>query len=58
MLVSCALRLRRQGGDLCFVKVHQDVLAYLQTTRINRILRIFDSTDEAVNELVFTRLYV
>ena len=58
MLLSCTLRLRRQGGDICFVKVHQDVLAYLQTTRINRILRIYETTDEAVNELVFTRLYV
>jgi anti-anti-sigma factor len=58
MLLSCAMKLRRMGGELCFVKVHPEVRSLFNSEGINTTLPVFDNTDEALNKLVFTHLYV
>ena len=58
MLLSCVMRLRRAGGDLCFAKVDEEVMSFLQVAGIETLINIYDSTDDAINYMVFSRLCV
>lgn len=50
-LMQCLTRLRRGGGDLHFVGVHDEVGYYFRITRLDNVLKIYNSIDEVLSQL-------
>ncbi|NIV09806.1 MAG: STAS domain-containing protein, partial [Aliifodinibius sp.] len=47
-MLSCVTTLRRQGGDVYFVGLHDRVEYYFKITKIDSVLQIYRSVDEVV----------
>ena len=51
-LLECVAGLRRNGGDAYFVGVNGRVAHYFKITKLNTVLKFYDSPDAVVNELL------
>jgi len=47
-IVACLTTLRRRGGDIRFANLHGAARQYFHITRLETVIQIFDSIDEAV----------
>ena len=50
-MLSCVASLRREGGDVHFVGLHDQVGYYFKITKIDTILQIYKHVDEVVKKL-------
>lgn len=48
VITGLARRLREKGGDVRLASLHDEVQSILQITRLERIFKIFDTTDDAI----------
>ena len=51
MMIQCVTRLRRDGGDLHFLGVHDKVKHYFGITKLDTVLKIYNSIDEVLSQL-------
>ncbi len=56
MMIQCITRLRRDGGDLHFLGVHDKVGYYFRITKLDTVLKIYNSIDEVLSQLQPTQL--
>lgn len=54
MLIQCVTRLRRNGGDLHFLGVHDRVGHYFRITKLDTVLKIYDNMNEVRKKLQLT----
>ncbi len=54
MLIQCVTRLRRNGGDLHFLGVHDRVGHYFRITKLDTVLKIYDNMNEVLKKLQLT----
>ena len=47
-IIGCLTTLRYNGGDICFTNVHDSANKYFRITKLDSIIKIFSSIDEAV----------
>lgn len=47
-IIACLTTLRKRGGDLRFANVKGTNQRYFQVTKLETVVKIFDSVDEAV----------
>jgi len=47
-LISCLITLRKRGGDIHFANLHGKSQMYFHITKLEKVIKIFDSLDEAV----------
>ncbi len=50
-MLSCVTTLRREGGEVYFVGLHDRVGYYFKITKINTVLEIYKNVDEVVKKL-------
>ncbi len=50
-MLSCVTTLRREGGDVHFVGLHDRVDFYFKVTKIDTVLQIYKNVDEVVKKL-------
>ncbi len=55
-IIQCVTRLRRGGGDLHFVGVHDKVGHYFKITKLDTVLKIYNSIDEVLSQFQVTKL--
>ncbi len=48
IIISCLITLRKRGGDLRFANVQGANWKYFQITKLESVVKIFDTVDEAV----------
>jgi len=48
VIISCLTTLRDRGGDVRFANLHGETLQYVHIMNLEKVVKIFDSTDEAV----------
>ena len=48
IIISCLTTLRNRGGDVHFANVHGSTQRYLEITKLDKIVKMFSSIDEAV----------
>jgi len=56
MMIQCVTRLRRDGGDLHFLGVHDKVGYYFRITKLDTVLKIYNSIDEVLSQVQPTKL--
>ena len=56
MMIQCVTRLRRDGGDLHFLGVHDKIGYYFRITKLDTVLKIYNIIDEVLNQLPPTKL--
>ena len=54
MLIQCVTRLRREGGDLHFLGVHDKVGYYFRITKLDTVLKIYSNMNEVLKQLQLT----
>lgn len=47
-LISISKKLKEKGGDIRIAALQEEVRSIFQITRLDKVFRIFDKTDEAV----------
>ncbi len=55
-IIQCVTRLRRGSGDLHFVGVYDKVGHYFRITKLETVLKIYNSIDEVLSQLQPTKL--
>ncbi|MCH7676846.1 STAS domain-containing protein [candidate division KSB1 bacterium] len=50
-MLSCVMTLRREGGEVHFVGLHDRVDYYFKITKIDTVLQIYKNVDEVVKKL-------
>lgn len=48
-IIGCLSTLRNSDGDICFTNVQGSAYKYFYTTKLDSIIKIFSSVDEAVD---------
>ncbi len=48
IIIACLIGLRNSGGDLCFANVHDAAGHYFEITRLDTVIKIFGTIEEAV----------
>ena len=56
MMIQCVTRLRRNGGDLYFLGVHDKVGYYFRITKLDTVLKIYNSIDEVLSQFQLTQV--
>ena len=56
MMIQCVTRLRRDGGDLHFMGIHDKVGHYFRITKLDTVLQIYDNINEVLKKLQLTNL--
>ena len=56
MMIQCVTKLRRDGGDLHFLGIHDKVEHYFRITKLDTVLKIYDNINEVVSNLKPTNL--
>ncbi len=56
MMIQCVTRLRRDGGDLHFMGIHDKVGHYFRITKLDTVLKIYDNINEVLKKLQPTKL--
>ena len=57
MIIQCVTKLRRDGGDLHFLGVHNNKVGYyFRITKLDTVLKIYNSIDEVLTQLQATQL--
>ena len=54
MMIQCVTRLRRDGGDLHFMGIHDKVGHYFRITKLDTVLKIYDNINEVLKNLKLT----
>jgi anti-sigma B factor antagonist len=54
-MIACLTTLRRRGGDIRFANLHGAARQYFHITRLETVIQIFDSVDEAVGSFTSER---
>jgi anti-sigma B factor antagonist len=54
-IIACLTTLRRRGGDVRFANLHGAARQYFHITRLETVIQIFDSVDEAVGSFTSER---
>ena len=54
IIISCLTTLRNRGGDVRFANLHGATRRYFEITKLEKVVKIFDTIDEAVKS--FTSL--
>lgn len=52
-IIGCLTTLRNSGGDISFTNVHDAVSKYFRITKLDSIIKIYSSVDEAVKRFQF-----
>ena len=47
ILISLTRKLREQGGDMCLANLQEDVHSIFQITRLDKIFKIYENTEDA-----------
>ena len=47
-MIGCLISLRNKGGDLRFAKVHDAALKYFKITKLDTVIELFRTIDDAV----------
>ena len=50
-MLSCVTSLRRAGGDMHFVGVHDKVAYYFKITKLDTVLNIYSKREEVIDRL-------
>lgn len=48
VIISCLITLRNRGGDICFANLHDTTKHYIDITKLETIVKAYNSIDEAV----------
>lgn len=48
IVIACLTGLRNSGGELCFANVHGATKHYFEITRLETVVKVFDTVEEAV----------
>ena len=48
-IISCLTTLRNRGGDVRFANLHDATKRYFEITKLDTIIKIYRSIDEAIN---------
>ena len=48
-MLACLTSSRNKGGDIRFANAHDAAMKYFQVTKLETVIDIFDTIDEAVN---------
>jgi anti-anti-sigma factor len=48
IVIACLTGLRNSGGDLCFANVHGAAKHYFEITRLDTVVKVFGTIEEAV----------
>ncbi len=51
VIISCLTTLRNRGGDIRFANLHSATKKYFEITKLEEVVRQFNSVDEAVGSL-------
>ena len=51
MLIALKKVIDRQGGRICIANVHDDLMKVFKITKLHKLMKIHDSTDDAVESL-------
>jgi len=55
IVIAWLTSLRKSGGDLCFAKVHGAAKHYFEITRLDTVVKVFDTIEEAVASFPMTK---
>jgi anti-sigma B factor antagonist len=50
-IIGCLTTLRNSGGDICITNVHDAANKYFRITKLDSIINIFSSVDEAIKNI-------
>jgi anti-sigma B factor antagonist len=50
-IIACISTLRKCGGDVYFANLHDESLKYMQITKIDTVVKAFDSIEAAVADI-------
>ncbi len=56
MMIQCVTRLRKEGGDLHFLGIHDKVAHYFRITKLDTVLKIYDNINEVLAKSQPTKL--
>jgi anti-anti-sigma factor len=56
VIIACLTALRREGGDINFANLHDMPQRYFQLTKLDTVVKIFDSLTEAVENFAVTEV--
>jgi anti-sigma B factor antagonist len=52
VIISCLTTLRNRGGDLRFANLHSATQRYFEITKLEQVVKKYDTVDEAVGSFV------
>lgn len=48
VVMACLTSVRNSGGDVCFANLHGATQHYFRITKLDTVVNVFDSVDEAI----------
>ena len=52
IIISCLTTLRNRGGDVRFANLHGATQRYFEITKLEKVVKVFDTIDEAVESFI------